>query len=123
MRHVTATQAALEAIARLQVARGPLMFFQSGGCCDGSLPMCLELGALLLGDNDVLLGLVGGSPFYIDRHQYEAWGHPEVTLDVAPGLPEGFSLPAGPQEHFVVAEQIKRPRAESPTVLRVPAED
>jgi uncharacterized protein len=84
---------------------GPLMFFQSGGCCDGSLPMCFELGALLLGDNDLLLGLVGGCPFYIDRHQYEAWGRPGFTLDVAPGLPEGFSLPAGPQEHFVVTSK------------------
>jgi len=59
---VVATDAALEAIHRLQGAQGPLMFFQSGGCCDGSLPMCFAAGELLISDRDVLLGTVGGCP-------------------------------------------------------------
>ena len=70
---VTATSAALAAISRLVTERGPVMFFQSGGCCDGSLPMCFAEGELLIGDHDVLSAEVGGCPFYIDPRQYEAW--------------------------------------------------
>ena len=98
---VTATAAALEAIGRLRADRGPLMFHQSGGCCDGSLPICLEDGELLVGDGDVLLGRVAGCPVYIDDRQDAAWGRPRLILDVAPGEPEGFSLPAGEHLHFV----------------------
>jgi len=86
---VVATPAALEAIARL-VARGPVMFFQSGGCCDGSLPMCFADGA----------------PFYIDHRQYEAWKHTQLILDVGDGEPEGFSLAAGPDGHFITRSRV-----------------
>lgn len=103
---MTATDEALEAIARLQASRGPVMFFQSGGCCDGSLPMCFDDGELIVGDNDVLLGTVGAAPFYIDGRQYEAWEGTELILDVAAGAPEGFSLPAGDDAHFVVWSQV-----------------
>jgi uncharacterized protein len=103
---VVATEAALEAIARLQGARGPLMFFQSGGCCDGSLPLCFADGELLVGDRDVLLGEVGGSPFYIDGRQYQLWKHTRLILDVGPGAPEGFSLPAGDDAHFIVWSRL-----------------
>jgi uncharacterized protein len=89
---VTATGAALEAVDRLRAAHGPLAFFQSGGCCDGSSPICLQDGELPLAANDLLLGDVGGAPFYIDADQYERWGRPEFVVDVAPGAPEGFSL-------------------------------
>jgi uncharacterized protein len=106
---VTATPAALEAIGRLEAERGPIMFFQSGGCCDGSLPMCFEAGELVLGDNDVLLGEVGGSPFYIDHRQYQAWRHTRLILDVGEGEPEGFSLAAGPDAHFVVRSEVLTP--------------
>jgi uncharacterized protein (DUF779 family) len=98
---VAASTAALEAIDRLQADRGPLMFYQSGGCCDGSLPICLEDGELVTGDGDVLLGEVAGCPFYIDARQDAAWGKPRLVLDVAPGAPEGFSLAAGDDRHFV----------------------
>lgn len=98
---VSATEAALQAITRMKAERGTLMFVQSGGCCDGSLPLCLDEGELLMGDNDLLLGTVGGCPFYIDAHQDAAWGQPEFVLDVAPGQPEGFSLPAGDAGHFI----------------------
>ena len=82
------------------------MFFQSGGCCDGSLPMCFDDGELIIGDRDVLLGEVGGCPFYIDHRQYEAWKHTQLILDVGEGAPEGFSLPAGEDRHFIIASRL-----------------
>lgn len=97
---VAATAAALEAIDRLQAARGPLAFFQSGGCCDGSLPICLLDGELPTGPGDVELGRLAGAPFYVDADQYERWGRPDFVLDVSPGDPEGFSL-GPPGAHFV----------------------
>ena len=106
---VTATEAAIEAIEGLKAARGPLMFFQSGGCCDGSLPLCFALGELLIGDQDVLLGEVGGCPFYIDGRQYEVWKHTQLILDVGQGEPEGFSLPAGDDAHFIIWSRVCRP--------------
>ena len=87
---VTATASALEAIARLQAARGPVAFFQSGGCCDGSSPMCFPEGELLLGPNDLLLGEVGGSPYYIDAEQYERWR--DYTPALTPPWPAGSML-------------------------------
>jgi len=97
---VTATAAALDAIKRLGAAHGPLTFFQSGGCCDGSSPICLLDGELPVAPTDVLLGRVGGAPFYVDGEQYERWGRPAFVLDVSPGGPEGFSL-GPPGAHFV----------------------
>jgi uncharacterized protein (DUF779 family) len=98
--NVTATAAALEAIARLEASHGRLAFFQSGGCCDGSSPICLVDGELPPAPGDRLLGSVGGAPFYIDADQYERWGRPGFVLDVAPGAAEGFSLGL-PDGHFV----------------------
>ncbi len=97
---VTATDAALDAIAQLSDKHGPLAFFQSGGCCDGSLPICLQNGELLPGPGDQLLGAVGGAPFYVDSEQYIRWGRPAFVLDVSPGAAEGFSLSL-PDAHFV----------------------
>ena len=73
---INATAAALAELARLRERHGPLMLFQSGGCCDGSSPLCLHEGELLVGPNDLLLGEVGGVPFYIDAEQYERWNRP-----------------------------------------------
>ena len=99
---VTATPAARSAIAALRAARGgPVMFVQSGGCCAGSTPMCFPEGEFLVGDVDLLLGEIDGSPFYIDRRLDEAWNRTLFVLDVAPGPPEDFSLPAGDDLHFV----------------------
>jgi uncharacterized protein (DUF779 family) len=97
---VTATTAALEAIARLQGEHGPLAFFQSGGCCDGSSPICMRDGELPPGAADLLLGAPGGARFYIDADQYERWRRPEFVIDVAAGAAEGFSLTL-PDLHFV----------------------
>ena len=107
---VIATPAALGRHPRiLSAERGPVMFFQSGGCCDGSLPMCFEEGEFVIGDHDVLLGTVGGCPFYIDHRQHEAWKHTQLILDVGEGFPEGFSLPAGEDAHFVISSRLLGP--------------
>jgi uncharacterized protein (DUF779 family) len=99
---ITATPAAREAITRLRAARGgPVMFVQSGGCCAGSTPMCYPEGEFVVGDVDVLLGDVDGCPFYIDKRLDEAWHQDQFLLDVAVGGPEGFSLAAGDNLHFV----------------------
>jgi uncharacterized protein (DUF779 family) len=103
---VVATPAALEAIAQLVAERGPVMFFQSGGCCDGSLPMCFADGEFVIGSHDVLLGEVGGCPFYIDARQYQVWKHTQLILDVGVGEPEGFSLAAGEDRHFVILSRV-----------------
>jgi uncharacterized protein (DUF779 family) len=99
---IMATPAAREAITRLRAARGgPVMFVQSGGCCAGSTPMCYPLGEFIIGDVDLFLGDVDGCPFYIDRRLDEAWHQEQFLLDVAAGEPEGFSLAAGDNLHFV----------------------
>jgi len=98
---VTATGAALAAIERLKARHGPLMFVQSGGCCDGSSPICLREGELLLGSGDVLLGEIAGCPFYVDREQYERWRRPLFMIDVAQGEGDSFSLEGREGIHFV----------------------
>ena len=93
---VLATDAALDLITRLKVKHGPLMFHQSGGCCDGSSPMCYPDGELIVGDSDVRLGEIGGCPFYMSVAQYEYWKHTQLTIDVVPGRGGMFSL-EGPE--------------------------
>ena len=89
---VIATPEALALIQRLQDLHGALMFHQSGGCCDGSAPMCYVLGGFLVGDSDRLLGHIGGAPFYISESQYEYWCHTQLIIDVVPGRGGMFSL-------------------------------
>jgi uncharacterized protein (DUF779 family) len=98
---VVATDAALAAIESLTAKHGRLMLMQSGGCCDGSSPICLHAGELLTGPNDLLLGKPGGAPFYIDAELYERWNRPQLLLDAAPGSAEGFSLEGLEGIHFV----------------------
>ncbi len=98
---VIATQAARDLIMRLQARYGSLIFMQSGGCCDGSSPICLSEGDLLLGPNDLLLGTIAGCPFYIDREQYERWCKPQFLIDVAEGEGDTFSVEGSEGVHFV----------------------
>jgi uncharacterized protein len=100
---VTATPEALAVIERLRTAHGPLALFQSGGCCEGSSPICLAQGDLPPGSDDLLLGTVGDAPFYIDADQYRRWRRPRFVLDVAPGAAEGFSLEGLDGVHFVTS--------------------
>jgi uncharacterized protein len=106
---VVATDAALAAIERLKAKYGTVMFFQSGGCCDGSSPICLQAGDLLTGPNDLLLGRVAGARFYIDAEQYRRWNSPRLLLDAAPGPAEGFSLEGLEGIHFVTRSQACEP--------------
>jgi uncharacterized protein len=98
---ITATVEALDAIGRLTAKHGALMLYQSGGCCDGSSPLCLHEGELLTGPGDVLLGELGGMTVYIDADQDERWNHPRFVLDVAPGPASGFSLEGLDGIHFL----------------------
>jgi uncharacterized protein (DUF779 family) len=83
---ILATPAAEGMIAQLQAMHGPLMFHQSGGCCDGSAPMCYPAGEFRVGGQDVLLGHVAnGVPVWIGAAQFEYWRHTQVTIDVVPG--------------------------------------
>jgi hypothetical protein len=94
---VVITAAAAELLARLQERHGPVMFHQSGGCCDGSSPMCYPRGDFLVGDRDVLLGVLDigdGVPVWISGPQYQAWKHTQLVIDVVPGRGGGFSLEA-----------------------------
>ena len=93
---VSATPAALTLVSQLERKHGPLMFHQSGGCCDGSAPMCFPRGEFLVGDQDVLLGDIGGHPFYIGAAQFEYWRHTHLIIDVVPGHGGMFSL-EGPE--------------------------
>jgi uncharacterized protein (DUF779 family) len=104
---VVATDAALAAIERLTAKHGPLMLVQSGGCCDGSSPICLHAGDLLIGPNDLLLGYLGGAPFYIDDELYERWSRPEIVVDAANGPAEGFSLEGLDGIHFVTCPRAR----------------
>ena len=100
---VVATDAAIAEIRRLKEEHGPLMFFQSGGCCDGSSPMCFTSGELLLGPNDLMLGAVDGCSFHIDVDQYERWNSPALVLDVAAGSGSSMSLEELHGVHFVLS--------------------
>jgi uncharacterized protein (DUF779 family) len=89
---VSATPAVLELLERLSTRYGRLVIHQSGGCCDGSSPICLPAAELAPGPGDVLLGVVGETPVYIDSDQDERWGHPALIIDLSPGAAMGFSL-------------------------------
>lgn len=103
---VSATDAALALIAEIKADHGEIMFHQSGGCCDGSSPMCYAQGDFLIGDNDVLLGEIGGAPFYIGGEQYEVWKHTNLIIDVVPGRGGMFSLDNGREKRFLTRSEI-----------------
>ena len=98
---VTATPAALDLIRYLQARHGPILFHQSGGCCDGSSPMCYPQGDFIIGDRDVLLGAIGGAPVYIGAAQFELWRHTQLIIDVVPGRGGMFSLDNGTERRFL----------------------
>jgi uncharacterized protein len=89
---VSATPATLELIGSLVARHGPLLFHQSGGCCDGSSPMCFPRAEFPIGTSDVLLGEIGGQPFYMSESQFEYWQHTHLIIDVVPGRGGMFSL-------------------------------
>jgi len=92
IKRVIATEAALSLIQKLQESNGPLMFHQSGGCCDGSQPMCFPKGEFKTGNSDVCLGEIGGCAFFMGADQFEYWKHTQLEVDVTKGRGSSFSL-------------------------------
>lgn len=103
---VLATDAALELIEKLKRLHGPLMFHQSGGCCDGSAPMCYPAGEFQIGGNDIHLGEICGCPVYMDADQFDYWKHTQLTIDVVPGRGAGFSLEAPEGLRFLTRSRV-----------------
>ncbi len=103
---VVATPAALALIGRLTAAHGELIFHQSGGCCDGSSPMCFGVADFMLGPDDVELGTIGGAKFYMSPSQYEYWKHMQLIIDVVPGMGGMFSLENGSGQRFLTRSRL-----------------
>lgn len=103
---VEATEAALALIRRLRAMHGPLMFHQSGGCCDGSAPMCYPAGEFRVGARDVHLGDLDGCPYYMGGDQFARWSHTRLILDVVPGRGAGFSLEAPEGVRFLIRSEL-----------------
>ncbi|MGB3023121.1 MAG: DUF779 domain-containing protein [Methyloceanibacter sp.] len=103
---VLVTEAALELIEKLKRQHGPLMFHQSGGCCDGSAPMCYPNGEFRVGGNDVHLGEIADCPVYMDADQFDYWKHTQLIIDVVPGRGAGFSLEAPEGFRFLTRSRV-----------------
>lgn len=103
---VVATPAALALIDKLRGLYGPLFFHQSGGCCDGSAPMCFMDGEFRPGGQDVRLGEIGGCPFYMGAAQFEYWSHTQLIIDVVPGRGASFSLEAPEGVRFLTRSRL-----------------
>ncbi len=89
---VKITSDAMAVVDELRQQHPSIIFHQSGGCCDGSAPMCFEEGELMLDDSDILLGEIHGCKFYMSKDQYEYWKHTQIIVDVVPGRGASFSL-------------------------------
>jgi uncharacterized protein len=109
---VELTPAASELLRKLRAVHGPLMFHQSGGCCDGSAPMCYPEGEFRTGDSDVLLdslaveGVEEPVTFWMSRSQYEVWSHTRLIVDVVEGRGSGFSLEAPEGVRFLTRSRL-----------------
>jgi uncharacterized protein (DUF779 family) len=103
---VTATDAALVFIREIQADHPDILFHQSGGCCDGSSPMCYPASDYIVGDRDVKLGEIGGVPVYISESQFGVWKHTQLIIDVVPGRGGMFSLDNGREKRFLTRSRL-----------------
>jgi len=104
---VEATEAALALLEEIKERHGAdLLFHQSGGCCDGSSPMCFPAKEFAVGAGDVELGKIGGVPFYIGGSQYERWAHTRLIIDAVKGMGGMFSLDNGTGKRFLTRSEI-----------------
>ena len=103
---VIATDEALAMIDELRDRHGPVMFFQSGGCCDGSAPMCYPAGDFNISDTDVYMGNLNGAPFYMGLEQFEYWEHTQLIIDVVAGNGGMFSLDNGTGRRFLTRSRL-----------------
>ncbi|WP_291785553.1 DUF779 domain-containing protein [Cecembia sp.] len=107
VRRVLITEEAMEVIDTLRKRFGTdLMFHQSGGCCDGSSPMCFEKGDFIVGSNDIWMGKVYGCDFFMNEDQFEYWKHTQLTLDVTPGRGSSFSLEIPMGVRFMIRSRL-----------------
>ncbi|KAA2218327.1 DUF779 domain-containing protein [Maribacter flavus] len=119
-KRVLVSEKAAEVIRELKEKHGELMFHQSGGCCDGSSPMCFPKGELMIDDNDIWLGTVEGCEFYISKDQFEYWKHTQLTVDVTPGRGASFSLEIPMGIRFIIKSRLYSPEeAENLEPVRV----
>ena len=105
-KRVALTKEASSLIATLKEKHGPLMFHQSGGCCDGSQPMCFEKGDFKIGGSDIKIGEIDGCEFFMSKDQYEYWKHTHLTIDVIPGRGSSFSLEIPLGFRFIVQSRL-----------------
>ena len=105
-KRVDLTKEASALIATLKEKHGPLMFHQSGGCCDGSQPMCFEKGEFKIGSSDIKIGEIDGCEFFMSKDQYEYWKHTHLTIDVIPGRGSSFSLEIPLGFRFIVQSRL-----------------
>ena len=103
---VLITPEAEEVVAQLKARFGDLMFHQSGGCCDGSQPMCFEKGEFKTGDSDVLIGEISGCQFFMSRDQFDYWQHTQLMIDVIPGRGSSFSLEIPMGVRFITRSRL-----------------
>ncbi len=103
---VLITPAAVEVIETLRGQHGELMFHQSGGCCDGSSPMCFPKGEFIIGESDVWLGNIHGCDFFMAEDQYQYWQHTQLTVDVTPGRGASFSLEIPLGVRFLIRSRL-----------------
>jgi uncharacterized protein (DUF779 family) len=103
---VTITQEASELVRQLQARFGDLMFHQSGGCCDGSQPMCFEKGEFKLGASDVCLGMIEGCEFWMNQDQFELWKYTQLSIDITAGRGSSFSLEIPTGYRFITKSRI-----------------
>ena len=103
---VEITDKAGEIVERIKMQYGALMFHQSGGCCDGSAPMCYPVGDFKIGPQDVLLGKIAGCDFFIGAAQFEYWRHTQLIIDVVPGRGSGFSVEAPEGVRFLTRSRV-----------------
>jgi uncharacterized protein (DUF779 family) len=103
---VSATPEAIKLLDEIIADHGPVLFHQSGGCCDGSSPMCYPQNDFIVGDRDVLLGTIGDTPVYIGESQYEVWKHTDLIIDVVPGRGGMFSLDNGREKRFLTRSTV-----------------
>ncbi len=103
---VLITDGATAMVEKLKAQHGPLMFHQSGGCCDGSAPMCFPDGDFKVGAQDVRLGTIADCPFYIGAAQFEYWRHTQLIIDVVPGRGAGFSVEAPEGVRFLTRSRV-----------------
>lgn len=106
VQRVEATEAAVALIEHLKTIHGELLFHQSGGCCDGSAPMCYPRNEFKVGQRDVYLGKIAGCPFYIGGAQYEYWQGCHLTVDVVKGRGSGFSVEAPEGVRFLIRSRV-----------------